>query len=74
MHKIGKALSNYSAFVFNIYHSPVFPTVCKKKRNYILFLPLIFALEVGANKWRNDHDGGRHQARERGVYQEKPIK
>lgn len=82
MHKLEKAiiyfpslqLKFYSAFAFNICPLPVFATVYRSEVIYILFLPLIFPLEVGANKWENDQKGGRCQAKEKGVRQEKPMK
>lgn len=67
-------LKFYSAFAFNICPLPVFATVYGSEVIYILFLPLIFPLEVGANKWENDQKGGRCQAKEKGVRQEKPMK
>lgn len=67
-------LKFYPAFAFNICPLPVFATVYRNEVIYILFLPLIFPLEVGANKWESGQEGGRCQAREKEVCQGKPMK
>jgi hypothetical protein len=41
---------------------------------YILFLPLIFSLEVSVNKWGNGQEEGRCQKKETILGQEKTYK
>lgn len=81
MHRVRKSLifsspqlKLYLAFAFNLYPLPDFATVYRNEVIYILFLLLIFSLEVSANKWGNGQEEGRCQARERRAGQERPIK